>query len=564
METIINRLENITKMAPDLEWFFPDTDKTIKVHQLKLLIDEYSTKFQLLGIKAQEVVGLTLPNSLELVAALYACWKNNYIAVPLRTKSGKYQVYLDFLIACHQSCNFKLMLCANDTSLEMRETWQQKTQTTIKTLDEFVALAADQKSPPINQLPDQHENDLAIIQFSSGSTGFPKGVMVTHNMVMRQLEHIYSSHHKNYGEPLQNIVASWTPINHDMGLFTGVLYPIFSGSTHILASPEYYMQNPSRWFKLLAERKVELSFTTNSALAVGLRSVKRLYNQPDTDLSKLHMYISAEKISSIVLKKARELLAPLAMNSDRIHVAYGMAENSLGASVSRRGELSIQRVAILEDHRVIFADASNQNSFELVSSGYANPMHDITVRNVNDEVVDELILGEVNIESNCMTPGYMNMPEKTAEKFIDGRFRTGDLGFMWRGELYFYSRKDDLIVYNGRNIVPEDIEETVESLDFVRASASALLAWESSITGTMILHLLVEGRETDSAETMEAKCKTIRLDVLEKHDVVLTKIYLCAKGTIEKTSSGKKRRKVLTERLKAGQLEIYTGIHETA
>lgn len=553
MNTITDYLESLTAKEPAVDWFFPDTDTNISIVQLKDLVYQYASRFESLGLGSQSVVGFALPNSVELVACLYACWLRNIVAVPLRAKSGKYHAYGEFLIGCHRSCRFDLLVFNESTSEENIEDWKEQVGVDIKRIDTINAI--DGSNPPTRIL--SKPSDLAIIQFSSGSTGFPKGVIVTHQMVINQLAHIHMSHGRNTSAVEKGSIASWAPINHDMGLFNGVLYPMYAGRNHLLATPEYYMRNPSRWFKLLSDRKVEMTFTTNSAIATASRSIKRLYKQDDVDLSCLHIYISAEKISAVVLRKARERMAPLGLSENAIHAAYGMAENSLAAAVSMRGGLKIHRFLISDLGEVSFTDENTPDSIELVSSGYPNARHTITIRDDNDESLPEMRIGEVNIESDCLTPGYINQPEITEEKLRDGRFRTGDLGFTHCGELFFYGRKDDLIVFNGRNIVPEDVEETVESLDFVRASSSAILAWENLKTGLMGLHLVVEGSAFDTPEEISEKHRVISQEVAKTHDLVINKIYTSAKGSIEKTSSGKKRRKIVKSRLLSGGLEIY-------
>ncbi|CAM3959926.1 AMP-binding protein [Pseudoalteromonas byunsanensis] len=553
MSTIIDYLEKFSKTKPTVEWYFPDMDKTVNLAELKKIIGEYTSRFEQLELREQSIVGVALPNGLELVACLYACWQRNIVAVPLRTKSGKYHSYSNFIKGCHISCKFSMLVCADSFGSEDINEWKSLLGIPVLSISELNAI---EPKPEVNICPPRL-TDMAIIQFSSGSTGFPKGVVVTHGMAVNQLQHIFDHHGNN---SVCETTASWTPINHDMGLFTGVLYPVFSGCNNVLASPDFYMRNPPRWFKLLSKYSVDITFTTNSALAVAMRSIKRLYNQEDVDLRKLHVYISAEKVSSITLTKARKALAPIGLSEERIHTAYGMAENSLGASVSKMGALKINSVVIDESGQVSFVEQGHPDSISLVSSGYPNARHIITVRDKDDNCLAPMQMGEFNIESDCLTSGYINQPDITEEKLANGRFRTGDLGFLSDdGELYFYSRKDDLVVYNGRNIVPEDIEETVESLDFVRASASVLLAIEHEKTGVMGLHVVVETAVIDSADEIFEKQMLISNAIAQTHDVVVAKVYLCAKGTIEKTSSGKKRRKVILSRLKEGLLDVYEG-----
>lgn len=533
-------------------WTFANSNRSYRLGEIAERVEQCAAKLRNHGLQAQDSVGLVLNNSIELVAYLLACWRLNLVAVPLRTKSGKYLDYAEFLEGCNASCQFRLLLCDSAIAEEDIAEWRAQTGLCIYSEPSFDPAPGSAPAAAVEAQPD----DMAIIQFSSGSTGFPKGVVVTHRMIINQLGHIERAHKLSRdGVPVRSS-ASWTPIHHDMGLFTGVLLPIYSGNDHLLASPDFFMRNPARWFRLLSEHQVDISFITNSALVAALRMVKRLHGDESIDLSRLHLYISAEKISPIVLRRTREQFAPLKLASSHIHTAYGMAENSLGASCTKVGELRIVAVRIGAEGEVQLAQPGEEGSVELVSSGEANAQHLITVRDANDQELGELKLGEINIESDCLTPGYLNLPEATAAKLQGGRLRTGDLGFFYGSQLYFYSRKDDLIVVGGRNIVPDDVEETVESFAFVRPSGSALLSIENSNSGLMELHLVLEGDAHDSSEALAEKHQALTAAVLNAHDVVLSRIHVCARGSIEKTSSGKKRRSVIRRRLIDNQLGV--------
>jgi acyl-CoA synthetase (AMP-forming)/AMP-acid ligase II len=395
--------------------------------------------------------------------------------------------------------------------------------------------------------------DIAIIQFSSGSTGDPKGVIVTHAMMMAQLQYIEHNHAHSRGTKVASS-ASWLPINHDMGLFIGVLAPVFSGCDNLLATPAYYMKNPPRWFALLARHRVDFTFSTNSVLASSLSTLRRLQKQPDTDLSKLHLYIAAEKVSPLIVRRTWNTLAQFGCPQQNVHVGYGMAENALGATYTTAGPIAMHWFVLHADGRLSLSDSSDPRAFELASIGIANDDHRITVRDRDDNVLPELRLGEFSIESPCVSPGYYNDPQTTALKLKAGRLRTGDLGFQYHGEFYFYSRRDDLIIAGGRNVVPDDVEMTVETLDFVRPGSSALLAIEDPGSGVTQLHLLIEGDARLAEEEIESGRIRLRRQILHAHDLLLRNISFCAKGSVEKTSSGKKRRKVIRQRLLQGEL----------
>jgi acyl-CoA synthetase (AMP-forming)/AMP-acid ligase II len=334
-----------------------------------------------------------------------------------------------------------------------------------------------------------------------------------------------------------------------------VLTPVYTGCGNILAPPGYYMRNPSRWFQLLSDHSVDMTFSTNSVLASTLPMLRRLYKRESVDLSALHLYIGAEKVSPLVVRRCYEVLEPLNLKKQHVHIGYGMAENALGAVCTRTDVITQKRFQFAGHNHLREVQDRGSNTIELVALGTPDRLHNITIRDEQDQVLPELMLGEINIESPCVTPGYYNNNVITEEKLAAGRLRTGDLGFYHQGELFFYSRKDDMIVTGGRNIIPDDIESIVEELPFVRPTASCLIGLENEETGTAQINLLVEVKENANADELRDYRNKIQTHVYENLDVMINRIMFCVKGTVEKTSSGKKRRKVVQQRYKEGNIE---------
>ena len=207
-------------------------------------------------------------------------------------------------------------------------------------------------------------------------------------------------------------------------------------------------------------------------------------------------------------------------------------------------------------------DPDTPGAFALVAVGEADLNHDITVRDEQGVILPELVLGEIYIKSPCTSPGYFNNPALSVVAFPEGHFRSGDLGFYYQGELYFYARKDDMIIIGGRNIIPNDIEECVESLAFVRPTTSCLVARENTGSGAQELLLLIEINPNTEPELLKEQAITVQKQVMLNLDVLVQRVIFCAKGTVEKTSSGKKRRKVIRDRLLNNQLEIIGANHD--
>lgn len=539
-------------------WYFPAENTELSISELINEIQKYAAALKSLGVKKGERVGLVSSNSSDLVCLLYACWYINAVAVPLRTQTGRYQTFEDYIQRCDDVCDFKLLVLEDDIYSSNFEKWaviNRKPTYNITYIKQIEAL-------PLIKSTEIEQDDIAIIQFSSGSTGRPKGVVVTHSMIMAQLQNLDELFRTpNHGADVE-CYAIWAPINHDMGMFVGVLSPIYQGVNNILAPPTYFMRNPVRWYRMMAERNVEVAMFTNSVLSKSLPALERKLKSIKLDLSRCRIYLGAEKVSSIVIKEAYRVLKPLFGGRDNLFIGYGMAENSLGATTTLSEEIPILRVSVEENNKVIVHENSSDQGNEIASVGVPYSNHTVSIRNDINEVLPELMLGEIHIESHCLSPGYYNDSDKTSAEFNSGRFKTKDLGFWYLGQLYFFSRKDDLIIINGQNIIPDDVELTIESLDFVRASSSLLCSVEDEKTGVETLHLLVESNANISFKEVNERTKKIVEHAFVELGVVVNKVYLCAKGTIEKTSSGKKRRKVIKQRFINKQIDILTWTEE--
>lgn len=548
MANIIERLFDVCRTG-SATWTFPHEDRVVSLAELADQVKAYAGVLQHEGIGQGDRVGFIVENCFDLVCLLYATWYLNAVAVPLRPRSGRHHDYRKYIQSCDSICQFKLVVFGGEGLEQELSGWAATRGNPVLSVAE-IAAAAGQHGPSGSSQPAEiAPQDIAVIQFSSGSTGDPKGVVVTHAMMMAQLQNIEDNHARSRSGRKVASSASWLPINHDMGLFIGVLSPVYSACDNVLASPAFYMKNPPRWFALLSEHRVDFTFSTNSVLASSLRTLRRLHQRSGIDLSNLHLYIAAEKVSPVIVRRTWDTLSEFGCPRENLHVGYGMAENALGATYTTGGPIKMCWFVLHPEGRLTLSDANDARAFELASIGIPNDHHTITVRDRHDRALRELNLGEFSIESPCVSPAYYNDPATTAMKLQGGRLRTGDLGFEYRGELYFYSRADDLIVAGGRNVVPDDVELSTEMLEFVKPGGSALLGVEDREAGTTGLHLLVEGDARWSVENARTRCIEIRRHLLEVHDLLIRNISLCSKGSIEKTSSGKKRRKVIRQRL---------------
>ena len=550
---LLPELLEATHAAADQEhwWRFPAQKIELPLGAIISAGASYAAGLSSLGVRAGDRVGLVLENGPEYPSIILGIWQLGAIAVPLRPSGGLRFDMAGFLRDIDSDCRFTTLVVEDDASETGFAEWigsgsgRGIRKSALRARPDVVSVAA----APLR------DSDLAVLQYSSGSTARPKGVMVTHAMIRDQLTQIDAEYRYGCGGASIQSSGSWLPFHHDMGLFIGILYPLFARADNVLASPLYYMRDPKRWFRLQADHRVDWNFTTNLAMANSVPSLLRL-DPGAVDLSRFYLYLAAEKVSPVVLDRTREALGRLGMARDHVRVGYGMAENALAVASTKDGPVRSVRVRTEDETSLRFADASDPESIEVVSVGKPHVNTSVTIRDEHGRSLPDMTIGEICVEGPCVTPGYYNDPVKTEQHLAGRRLRTRDIGFRLDDELYFLARKDDILVVGGRNIAPDDVEDCVESVGRVAAGGAVLIDVAAPATGKTELVLLVElaGRLSDGEA---AECKAmLQQHVLNQRGVLINRIAFARKNALEKTSSGKKRRKVIRERFVRHELEL--------
>jgi len=535
---------NLEKKNHTPIWRFPEEKNEFPISELYDRAIEYAHTFTALGVEAGDTVGFMLNNCSDFVPFLIGLWKINAMAVPLRPHAGSDFDIHAYLNRIEKSCQFKLIIFNDDANEDLINSWTGLSGRQGYRRSEFIGIH------PVTiktDFPSILPSDIAVIQYSSGSTGDPKGVIVTHEMVMNQVRQIDFERRVAGQDKEIESTGSWLPFNHDMGLFIGILHPLFAWSNNILASPRYYMYKPKRWFELQSQYQVEWNFTTNMAMANSLRSLAQL--APGAiDLSLFYLYLSAEKVSPTILRKCYEVLKEFNMPEDHFKVGYGMAENTLGAASTKQGKINTVHVCIDENSNTVQkTDGHDNNAVEVVSIGSPHINTTMTVRDEAGNILPEMTLGEICIQGHCVFPGYHRDEEVSKKALVEGMFKTRDLGFYCNGDLYFYSRKDAMLVVGGRNIAPEDIEDCAEGMEGFSVGGTALIEVEQKSVGTNKLVLLVEMEDKRHRLDLTSERHRIQSEIYQKKGILISTIVFCGKNTIVKTTSGKKRRKAIKE-----------------
>ncbi|MEA2601552.1 MAG: hypothetical protein QOF89_2544 [Acidobacteriota bacterium] len=410
--------------------------------------------------------------------------------------------------------------------------------------------------------------DLAFLQYTSGSTAAPKGVMVSHGNLVHNERLIQRA----FGTGEASVVVGWLPLYHDMGLIGNLLQPLWAGCPCVLMSPVDFLQRPLRWLAAVSRYGGTISGGPNFAYDLCARKVG------GADLSRLDLsrwevaFNGAEPVRAETLERFVRAFAPCGFRREALYPCYGLAEATLYVSGAERpGPPAVGRFRVpdLERQRAVEDEAGRP----LVSSGQPSTGQEVAI--VDPESLHRLpadAVGEIWVAGPSVSLGYWNRPELTASAFRaatadgDGPFlRTGDLGFLHHGDLYVAGRLKDLIIIRGRNHYPQDVEMTVEkSHPALRPGCCAAFSVEAEGGGEERLVVVQEVRRDARDVDFEGVLEAIRRAVAEEHEVQLLAAVLIRTATLPKTSSGKVQRQACRAAFLRGDLAVVAAWEQEA
>jgi acyl-CoA synthetase (AMP-forming)/AMP-acid ligase II len=426
-----------------------------------------------------------------------------------------------------------------------------------KAVDASVALAPGvravlepaelESEPPLTQLPEADADDIAFLQYTSGSTGHPRGVVLTHRNVVSTCHFMSEA----AGLTPEDRVVSWLPLYHDMGLIGCSFTPPLTATPLWLLPPD--LRNPRQWLELITE--VRATFTVSPDF--GYRNcVRNIRETSGLDLSSLRAALSGAEPVRVSTIRSFEQHFGL---KDIVAPCYGLAEATLAVAiwpfgVPIRTDPSGRFVSVGRPCRGVGVKIVPPRDDDTTTEPRRTSSRPPSV--VSDLAVPATTIGEICVSGPGVMRGYHNNPEATANVLSpDGWLRTGDLGFLdAEGYLYITGRLKDVIIVGGENIVPADLEELIDQVSGIRYSA--VVAVDSERTGTQRLYVVAEVRgELADAEASRRLTGEIVRRVHEERGHRPARVLLVQPGTIPKTSSGKIQRSRLTEMIEAGDLK---------
>ena len=354
------------------------------------------------------------------------------------------------------------------------------------------------------------EHNLAFLQYTSGSTAKPKGVKIAHNNLLHNLAAIHDCFQHNSHS--QGVI--WLPPYHDMGLIGGILQPLYGGFPVVLMSPLMFLQNPLRWLKAISRYNATTSGGPNFAYDLCVRKYKP-EQLLDVDLSSWDLaFNGAEPINYDTVAKFIDIFAPYGFRPEAFYPCYGMAEATLIISGGQKKAQLVTKTVqskALEQNKIAIAQTNEKNSRTLVSCGHSLPEQKIVI--VHPDTLTYCQPGEVGeiwVSGASIAQGYWQQSAETKHSFnayLDNMkdrpfLRTGDLGFLEEGELFVTGRLKDIIIINGRNHYPQDIERTVEeSNSHIRPSGVASFSVDIEGEERLVILAEVDRRYLDSTRT---------------------------------------------------------------
>jgi fatty-acyl-CoA synthase len=497
------------------------------------------------GIEPGDRVGIMAQTTPETVISFLGCWAAGAVAVPLPLPMRAIEPHTFIEQSRRRLHKVEAKLLALPGSL-LPMVGEMGVGMKLVACEE---LDAGGGMPPAPTSP----QDIALVQFTSGSTSEPRGVVLTHANIMANAKAISRKAKITY----RDRIVSWMPLYHDMGLIGFLVTALGSGASLVLMSPQRFVGDPSLWMRAISDHRATITGGPNFAYALTAR-VLASGAAGDLDLSSLRLALNgAEPVDPDVLDGFVEAGKPYGLKPEVPYPVYGLAEATLAVTFPQPGKRyrldHVSRSAIEEERYAHPAEPGEEGTRVLASLGNALEGLEVSVIKEDGSEAAEREVGEVCVRGASLMQGYWGEPEATAQALRDGRLHTGDLGYLAGGELYLVGRIKDMVIIGGRNLFPEDVERCAERVNGVR-KGNAVVFGVTTRRGRERLVLVGETR-LSCPQAAHETARNISTTVREEIGVPVREVVLVPAGSLPKTSSGKKRRFLCRELYLEQQLQ---------
>lgn len=408
--------------------------------------------------------------------------------------------------------------------------------------------------PPLTGMPIRRPDDIAFLQYTSGSTGDPKGVILSHANLLANIRAMGQA----LGAEPDDVMVSWLPLYHDMGLIGAWLGSLYFGIPLVIMSPLTFLARPERWLRAIDRYRGTISGAPNFAYEACANRVSDSVLE-ELDLSSWRVaFNGAEAVSPTTVDAFCSRFAGAGFRRESMMPVYGLAENCVGLAFPPldRGPIydHVERAALMSSGRAIPAGADDNNPLIVPACGFPIPRHQIRIADNDGRELPDRIQGRIQFQGPSSTSGYHRNPEASAELF-DGPWRDSrDLGYMVDGEIYITGRAKDMIIRGGRNIYPVELEDAVGEIDGIQRGNVAAFGSIDTENGAERLIVMAEARRRgdEAHEKLRTEINRIAIDLV---GMPPDHVAIVPPRSVPKTSSGKIRRqaaKALFETGRAG------------
>ena len=523
---------------------------------------EYAKTLQQLGLKKSETAAIMLPTSFEFFYTFFGILFAGGIPVPIYPplRLNQIETYAKQEVAILKNAEARVLITFPKAKKLCR---------LLKTLVPSIRAVVTTEELSIAEKITDYDlpriDELALIQYTSGSTGQPKGVMLTHHNLISNI----CAYGVGIGVTSSDVVVSWLPLYHDLGLIGNWLGSLYYGVPLVAMSPLTFLSRPEKWFWAIHKHRCTIASGPNFAYELCTRKIDASMIE-GLDLSSIRIAINgAEPIYPQTLTRFTEKFAAYGFKLEKFLPVYGLAETSLGLTSSPVGRPpridSLDKKIFENEHRAVpITNTMQDNSIQIVSCGY--PLLDQIVRIVdsNNRELPERAIGQLQFKGSSSMQGYFNNPTATHEINHDGWWDSGDLAYQAEGEIFITGRKKDVIFKAGRNIYPSDIEKAIAGIEGIRPGCVIAFGVPDLSLGTDQLILVAELDKSKKNASFAIHDQIMRV-IVENFNIKPDDIVLIPQRTIPKTSSGKLQRSAckkkylennLTNRFSFSQLQL--------
>jgi len=529
-----------------------DSEQRISYRQLADAAAAVAAGLQRVGVVPRQSVAIMLPTSPEYFSSYFGILMAGAIPVPIYPPARASQLEDHVLRHTGILDNAQAVVLVTVPEAKVVARLLQARVPGLRHVTTPQQLAEDGGTPAPVQV---RGSDIAFIQYTSGSTGHPKGVALTHANLLANIRAMVQA----VEATPRDVFVSWLPLYHDMGLIGAWLAPLYVGFPLVVMSPLAFLAQPLRWLQTIHRYRGTLSAGPNFAYELCLKRIDDA-SLAGLDLSSWRLaFNGAEAVSPDTVRRFAGRFAACGLAAEAVAPVYGLAEASVGLLFPPLGRVvpidAIQREPFTREHRAIPAAPDDAGALRFVACGRALPGHAIRIVGEADQEVGERIEGRLEFNGPSATRGYFRNPEQTARLFRDGWLDSGDRAYRADGDVYITGREKDIVIRGGRNLYPQEIEEAVGQVEGVRKGCVAVFGSPDPTSGTERLVVLAEARSASANVQENAKAMlhdAITRAVIDAIGEPPDEIVLAPPHTVLKTSSGKVRRSACRALYEAG------------